>query len=57
MLDISSDKYNLIIEEVHKSIIGEGSRNAGFNRMMTLSLPAVLKRILGLYLFSFINAG
>ena len=36
----SSDKFNIIIiiiEEVHKIIIDEGSRNAWFNRMIALS--------------------
>ena len=39
MKDILSDKYDFIIEEVHKIIRGGGSWNAGFNRMMTLSQP------------------
>ena len=32
MLDIFSDKYNFIIEEVDKIITGEGCRDAGFDR-------------------------
>ena len=39
MSDIFSDKYDFIIEELHKIITGEGSRNAGFNRMMAPSQP------------------
>ena len=38
-LDIFSDKYNLVIEEVHKIITGKGSRDAGLNRMVALSQP------------------
>ena len=39
MLDIFSDKYNLIIKEVDKIITGESCRDAGFDRMMALSQP------------------
>ena len=34
-----SDKYNFFEEEIHKIIAGEGSRNAGFNKMMALNQP------------------
>ena len=37
--DIFSDKCNFILEDIHKIITGEGSRNACFNRMMALSQP------------------
>ena len=51
------DKHNFIIEEVHKIITGEGSSNAGLNRLVALSqLSAVLTTILGLFLFLSINA-
>ena len=38
-LDIFYDKYNSIIEEVHKILIDEGCMGARFNRMMVLSQP------------------